>query len=105
MTIEELKQRRQQIEVHRSHVLERLQQLQQQRDDRTKELRLIQGAERFCASIQHALAAPSFATKQQVLQLVVDRIVVAEDEIMVHHIIPAGPFRLQPERKWYGLSE
>jgi site-specific DNA recombinase len=98
MTVEELKQRRQQLDLHRTHVAERLQQIQQQRDDREDQMRLIQGAELFCASIQQALVDPTFATKQQVLQLVVDRIVVAENEIVVHHIIPAGPFRLQTER-------
>ncbi len=100
MTVDELKQRRQQIEVHRTHVAERLHQLEHQRDDREEQLRLIQGAELFCTSIQQALDAPSFVTKQQVLQLVVDRIVVAEDELVVHHIIPAGPFRLQTERNY-----
>ena len=98
MTVEELKQRRQQIEQHRAQVVERLHHLEHQRDDREDQLRLIQGAELFCNSIQQALVDPSFATKQQVLQLVVDRIVVAEDELVVHHIIPAGPFRLQTER-------
>jgi site-specific DNA recombinase len=98
MTVEELKQRRQQIEVHRANVAERIHQLEQRRDDREDQLRLIQGAELFCASIQQALVDPSFATKQQVLPLVVDRIVVAEDELVVHHIIPTGPFRLQTER-------
>ncbi|MBA3824957.1 MAG: recombinase zinc beta ribbon domain-containing protein, partial [Ktedonobacterales bacterium] len=98
LTVDELKQRRQQIEVHRAQVEERLHDLEHQRDDREDQLRLIQGAELFCTSIQQALVDPSFATKQQVLQLVVDRIVVTEDELIVHHIIPAGPFRLQTER-------
>jgi site-specific DNA recombinase len=100
MTVEELKERRQQIDRHRAHIIERLQPLQQQRSEREDQLRLIQGAEVFCASIQEALVAPAFAIKQQVLQLVVDRIVVTDEEIVVHHIIPTGPFRLQTERKW-----
>ena len=102
MTVDELKQRRQQIEVHRANVAERLHHLRHLRDNREDQVRLIQGAELFCASIQQALEQPSFATKQQVLPLVVDRIVVAEDELVVHHIIPAGPFRLQTERNRNG---
>jgi hypothetical protein len=51
----------------------------------------------FCASIQEAFVAPSFAIKQQVLPLVVNRIVVTDEEIVIHHIISTGPFRLQTE--------
>jgi hypothetical protein len=43
------------------------------------------GLEVFCASIQDALIAPSFAVKQQILQLVIDRIVVEDTRIVIKH--------------------
>ncbi|MEJ7608840.1 MAG: hypothetical protein WKF37_21845 [Bryobacteraceae bacterium] len=45
--------------------------IQQQRREREQEIRLLQGLEAFCTSIQEALVEPSFLTKQKVLELVV----------------------------------
>ena len=57
--------------------------LQQHRQEREQEIRLLQGLEAFCASIQEALVEPSFITQQKVLELVVDCIVVEDNA--VHH--------------------
>ena len=52
--------------------------LQQQRQEREQEIRLLEGLDAFCASIRESLVDPSFATQQKVLELVVDSIVVEE---------------------------
>ena len=39
---------------------------------------------------------PSFDTKQKILRLVVDRILVEDDRLVIKHIVPAVPFRLRP---------
>jgi len=36
--------------------------------------------------------------KQKVLQLVVDRIVVEESRVVIQHVVPTGPVRLQTEQ-------
>ena len=43
------------------------------------------------------MVAPSFEVKQKVLQLVVQRIVVEDHSIIIEHVVPSGPIRLQPE--------
>ena len=58
---------------------------------------MLQGLESFCASIQEALVEPSVATKQKVLELVVDRIVVEEMKLTIRHIVPTGPVRLRTQ--------
>jgi site-specific DNA recombinase len=40
---------------------------------------------------------PSFTVQQKVLQLVVNRIVVEDSQVIVEHVVPTGPVRLQPE--------
>ena len=95
--LEELKERRQRIEEHGRMLKERLAEIKVQRADRERELRLLRGLEEFCASVRDALEEPSFETRQQVLRLVVDRIVVEESKIVVHHVVPTGPVRLQTE--------
>lgn len=91
----ELHERRQRIAEH-GHVLrERLAEVAARRTDREQQLRLMEGAEAFCASVRAGLDHPSFAVKQRILQLVVDRIVVEDERVVVHHVVPTGPIRLQ----------
>jgi site-specific DNA recombinase len=99
ITLTELQDRRRRAEEH-SHVLtNRLQELHQQRQAREQELRLLQGLEGFCASIHEALANPTFAVKQKVLPLVVDRIIVEDTRLVIRHVIPIGPVGLQPRHQ------
>ena len=100
----ELRERRQRIDDHGRALRERLAELRQHRVDREHDLRLLQGLDEFCASVRGALADPPFAVKQQVLQLVVDRIVVEDAQVTVHHVVPTGPVRLQTEQKWCTYS-
>jgi site-specific DNA recombinase len=93
----ELQERRQHLTDHGAMLRQRRTELERLRTDREQELRLLEGADAFCQSIQAALEQPSFAIQQQVLQLVVDRIVVEDQQFTVHHVVPAGPFRLQPD--------
>lgn len=95
----ELQERRQRLADHGRLLRDRQADLQRLRADRDQQLRLLEGADAFCQSIQAALAAPTFPLQQQVLQLVVDHIVVEEHQLTVHHIVPAGPFRLQPDHQ------
>ena len=92
----ELQERRQRSDEHTRFLRQRVDEIEQQRRGREQELRLVQGLEVFCASIQDALVDPSFAVKQQILQLVIDRIVVEDTRIVIKHIIPMEPVGLRP---------
>ena len=95
----ELWERRGRIEEHGRTLRERLSEIGRQRADREQEVRLLTGLDEFCESVRGALLEPSFETKQKVLQLVVDRIVVDESKITIHHVVPTGPVRLQTEQR------
>ena len=96
IALAELQDRRRRIEEHRQALTGRLQEIHQQRQAREQEIRLLQGLEGFCASLREALADPSFAVKQKVLQLVLDRIIVEDTQLVIRHVIPTGPVGLQP---------
>jgi len=96
IALTELQDRRRRIEEHRQVLTGRLQELHQQRHAREQEIRLLQGLEGFCTSIREALTDPSFAVKQKVLQLVVDRIIVEDTRLVIRHVIPIGLVGLQP---------
>jgi site-specific DNA recombinase len=93
----ELQERRRRSEEQNQVLRRRWAEIQQQRSEREQEIRLLQGLEAFCVSIQEALVAPSFSTKQKVLELVVDRIVVEDTKLTIRHLVPTGPVRLRTE--------
>ncbi|MDQ6740872.1 MAG: recombinase family protein [Actinomycetota bacterium] len=91
----ELQERRERIANHGQLLRERLAALAAQRADRERQVRLVEGLDAFCASVRAGLEDPSFELKQRILQLVVDRIVVEDERIVVYHVVPTGPVRLQ----------
>ena len=94
----ELAERRRRIDDHGRMLRERVREIEQQRTERTAELRLLEGVEAFCASIREAMEEPAFTVQQKVLQLVVNRIVVEDNQVIIEHVVPTGPVRLQPEQ-------
>ena len=78
--------------------------IEQQRLDRAAELRRLEGVDALCASIRDAMVAPSFEVKQKVLQFIVQRLVVEDHRIIIEHVVPSGPIRLQPERHLHGYA-
>jgi len=95
----ELAERRRRLEDHGRMLRERVREISQQRTERTTELRLLEGVDAFCTSVRGAMEGPSFTIQQKVLQLVVDRIVVEDSRVIIEHVIPTGPVRLQTEQQ------
>jgi hypothetical protein len=102
ITLAELQERRRQIEDHGRHLQARLDEIRCQRSGREQELRLLQGLEAFCEGIRDALIDPPFETKQKVLRLVIDRVVVEEDRLVIRHVVPTTPAGLQPHSRQAG---
>lgn len=88
----ELQERRRRSEEQNQVLQRRWTEIQQQRREREQEIRLLQGLEAFCTSIQEALVEPSFVTKQKVLELVVDRIVVEDTKLTIGQTGPIGKY-------------
>jgi site-specific DNA recombinase len=93
----ELAERRRRVEDHGRMLRERVREIAQQRSERSAELRLLEGVDTFCTSVREAMEEPSFTVQQKVLQLVVNRIVVEASQVIVEHVVPTGPVRLQTE--------
>ena len=95
----ELAKRRRLIDDHGRMLRERVREIAQQRSERSAELRLLEGVDAFCTSIREAMEEPSFPIQQKVLQLVVNRIVVEDNQVIIEHVVPSGPVRLQTEQQ------
>jgi site-specific DNA recombinase len=97
--LNELAERRRRIEDQGRMLRDRVREIAQQRTERTAELRLLEGVDTFCASVRGAMEEPSFMVQQNVLQLVVNRIVVEDNQVIIEHVVPTGPVRLQTEHQ------
>jgi hypothetical protein len=77
----------------------RVREIEQQRIDRAAELRLLAGVDAFCTSVRGVMEDPAFAVQQQVVQLVVHRIVVEDSGVIIEHSVPTELVRLPPEHQ------
>ncbi|HLF92196.1 MAG TPA: hypothetical protein VJB14_01945, partial [Planctomycetota bacterium] len=100
--LEELESRRKQAEEHRRMLEQRRRDIQRKHADRDRELRLLEGLDASCESVRGSLQDPPFEVKQSVLRLVVERVLVEDSRVVIHHVVPTEKFRLIPE--WWALA-
>src|SRR6266851_30955 len=89
----DLKGRCERIAEERMRMEARLAALKQQQEETERQVSLMATLEEFCQNIRAALDTPSFATKQRILRLVMDQIVVADEQITIKHVIPLSDVR------------
>lgn len=102
MGLTERAERRRRLDDHGRMPRERGRAIAQHRSERSAELRLLEGVDTFCTNGREAMAEPSFTVPQKVLQCVVNRRVVEDSQVIIEHVVPTGPVRLQPEHQGAG---
>jgi len=102
ITLEELQERRRQIEEHGRHLRARRDEINRQHSEREQELRLLQGLDAFCDGIRDKLTDPPFETRQSVLRLVIDQVIMEEDRLVIRHVVPTASVGLQPHSRQAG---
>ena len=66
-------------------------QITQQAQERQDLAAVASGATDFCARVVNGLEAATFTQKRQLVELLIDRVIVAEDKIEIRYVIPTGP--------------
>src|SRR5262249_44786563 len=79
INLADLKGRCERIAEERTRLEARVVSLQQQEEEAERQVSRTATLEEFCQNIRTALETPSFATKQRILRLVVDQIVVTDE--------------------------
>ena len=102
ITLEELQERRRQIEDHGRHLQARRDEINRQHSEREQELRLLQGLDAFCDGMRDKLTDPPFETRRGVLRLVIDQVIVEEGRLVIRHVVPTAPVGLQPHPRQAG---
>lgn len=94
---ETLTQRKVRLDTERDQLDERIQQLQKQEYQQQAKDEMLGDFETYCRQMLTRLENPKPETKQEVIRLLIDHIVVRDNEIVIKHIIPVDDdFRLTP---------
>ncbi|HMB04653.1 MAG TPA: recombinase family protein, partial [Isosphaeraceae bacterium] len=93
--LDELKQRREQIRGRRLVITAQRDQEQRLRCERQTAKEVWADLTAFCERVRARLDEATLAERQQILQLLIDRVIVGEDALEIRHVIPLG--RLQAE--------
>jgi site-specific DNA recombinase len=88
ISLEELAERRRSLAEQRARLEQQSVQQQKLRSEQVKAQAVLNDLSAFCDRIRGRLDAASFADKQTILQLVVERIIVHEDSLEIRHVIP-----------------
>lgn len=89
--LEEFQRRRSDLEEKRRVLEGQEQQLQAQVERKLELAGVSASIESFCQRIQAGLKNATFENKRQLVELLIDRVVVTNEEVEVRYVIPTGP--------------
>ena len=95
--LEELQRRKERIAEREQFLQERKAGIESRLLEVGRQVDLQEGLEAFAHRIRRALENPTFADKQRILRLVIERIEVGEEEIVIRHAIPIPMFPLRTD--------
>ena len=93
--LSDLKERCARITEHRTQLAARLSSLKQQQQDQRRQTQVRATLEEFCCNMSTALQNPSLETKQRILRQVVEKVVVADEQMTIKHMIPISDVGLR----------
>jgi len=87
----EYQRRRAELERRQTALQQQAQQLQEQVQQQTHVAQLTESLTVFCARTKAGLATATFAQRRQLVELLIDRVVVTDDQVEIRYAIPTGP--------------
>ena len=91
LDLTEYQRRRRELE-QKAQALETQEQQLDSHIDRQAELAgLAASVESFCQRVETSLANATFAQKRQLIELLIDRVIVTNDEVEIRYVIPTSP--------------
>ena len=90
MPLAEYQRRRGEVEQKRQGLAQQHQHLEAQATRHLDVAAQVHGAEAFCQRVQAGLAEATFAQKRQLVELLIDRVVVTDDEVEIRYVVPTS---------------
>jgi site-specific DNA recombinase len=91
MGLEEYQRRRRDLERQIEAMQQQIHQLENQVNRQAKIAGWANSIEDFCQRVQTGLAAATFEQRRQLLELLIDRVVVTNEEVEIRYVIPLSP--------------
>ena len=91
MPLAEYRRRRGEVEQKQRGLAQQREHLEAQAARQGDLAAQVRGAEAFCQRIRAGLADASFAQKRHLVELLIDRVVVTDDEVEIRYVVPTGP--------------
>lgn len=90
MPLAEYQRRRGEVEQQRRGLAQQREHLEGQAARHVDLAALLQGAEAFCQRVRAGLVGASFEQKRHLVELLIDRVVVTEDEVEIRYLVPTS---------------
>jgi site-specific DNA recombinase len=87
----EYRRRRQDLEQKDAALEGQQQQLQAQADHRMELAGVASSIEDFCARVRGGLADATFEQRRRLVELLIDRVIVTDEEVEIRYVIPTDP--------------
>jgi site-specific DNA recombinase len=104
ITLEELKRRRQDLAQRQEAVTSQVRQLEARAAQQLELAQVMSTIQEFCQRVQNGLEQVTFEQKRQLVELLIDRVIVTNEEVEIRYVIPIRiklstvPNRVPPTR-------
>jgi site-specific DNA recombinase len=87
----EYQRRRHELEKKHHALEQQAKQLEGQVDQQAALAGMITSVEALCQRVQTGLSSATFEQKRTLVELLIDRVVVTDDDVDIHYVIPTSP--------------
>jgi site-specific DNA recombinase len=91
VSLEEYRRRRQDLEGRQEVMQTQLRELEASLSHQRELAAIAEGIELFCQRVQQGLEQATFEQKRQLVELLIDRVIVTQDEVEIRYVIPTSP--------------
>lgn len=91
LPLEEYQRRRLELEQRQTGIAEQARQLEVSVGRHDELAGMVQSIEAFCQRVQQGLTEATFEQKRHLIELLIDRVVVTDEEVEIRYVIPTAP--------------
>jgi site-specific DNA recombinase len=91
LELAELERKRKELEGRTDALLAQERQLEASARERTKLAEIADSIEEFCEQVRAGLADATFEQKRRLVELLIDRVIVSDEEVEIRYVVPTSP--------------
>jgi site-specific DNA recombinase len=91
LELAEFERKRKELEGRTEALLAQERQLETSARERTELSGIADSIERFCERVREGLADATFEQKRRLVELLIDRVIVSDEEVEIRYVVPTSP--------------